>query len=454
MRELTQSASSFQLPAASFQLPAETSQLEAGTRKLAAEEVRVVGAGLSGLATAWYLTEGGARVHVIEAAGSAGGLIHTLRTPEGLVETAAPAFTSSDRVLALFSAAGVEACVPNPAFKKRYIFRAGRPQRWPLSPVETSVAMLRFGSAWISRRHRARGDESLGEWGSRVLGRGGVEWLVAPAAGIYAASPDALSAAAILGGRRRRGTRLSPRRGMQELVDGLVTALSGRGVRFSFNERVTALDASVPTAICTEAPAAACLLRSHAPRLAEALDRIHMVSLVTVTAFFQPSAHDLRGSGVLFPRSSNVGALGVLFNTDVFPGRSDLRSETWIYPSTRSARSGLGPEPVGQAAAPSSSHPASLIPHPVDGIDEDLRHQLEADRAVLTGRHERPVAMYVTPRPNALPLYDTAILRTAAAVEALPPGLALAGNYLGSLGVSRLVDGGAAAAARLLQRLR
>ena len=397
MRELTQSASSSQLPASSFQLPAETSQLEAGSRKLAAEEVRVVGAGLSGLATAWYLTEGGARVHVIEAAGSAGGLIHTLRTPEGLVETAAPAFTSSDRVLALFSAAGVEACVPNPAFKKRYIFRAGRPQRWPLSPVETSVAMLRFGSAWISRRHRARGDESLGEWGSRVLGRGGVEWLVAPAAGIYAASPDALSAAAILGGRRRRGTRLSPRRGMQELVDGLVTALSGRGVRFSFNERLTALDASVPTAICTEAPAAACLLRSHAPRLAAALDRIRMVSLVTVTAFFQPSAHDLRGSGVLFPRSSNVGALGVLFNTDVFPERSDLRSETWIYPSTRSARSG----------DPSSSHPASLIPHSVSGIDEDLRHQLEADRAVLTGRHERPSAVYVTPRPNALPLYDT-----------------------------------------------
>ena len=407
--------------------------------------MRVVGAGLSGLATAWYLTEGGARVHVIEAAGSAGGLIHTLRTPEGLVETAAPAFTSSDRVLALFSAAGVEACVPNPAFKKRYIFRAGRPQRWPLSPVETSVAMLRFGSAWISRRHRPRGDESLGEWGSRVLGRGGVEWLIAPAAGIYAASPDALSAAAILGGRRRRGPRLSPRRGMQELVDGLVTALSGRGVRFSFNERVTALDASVPTAICTEAPAAACLLRSHAPRLAAALDRIHMVSLVTVTAFFQPSAHDLRGSGVLFPRSSNVGALGVLFNTDVFPERS--RSPVRNLDLPFDSLSGL-------ASDPSSSHPASLIPHSVSGIDEDLRHQLEADRAVLTGRHERPVAVYITPRPNALPLYDTAILRTAAAVEALPPGLALAGNYLGSLGVSRLVDGGAAAAARLLRRVR
>jgi len=380
-------------------------------------EARVIGAGLSGLATAWYLTEGGARVHVIEAAGSAGGLIHTLRTPEGLVETAAPAFASSPRVLALFSAAGVEACGPNPAATKRYIFRGGRPRRWPLSPVETSATLLRFGTAWISRRHRPRGEENLGEWGSRVLGRSAVEWLLAPAAGIYAASPDALSAVAVLGGRRRGGTRVSPRRGMQELVDRLVERLGGRGVRFSFNERVTALDPSMPTAICTEAPAAVGLLQPHAPRLAAALGRIRMASLVTVTAFFQPSANDLRGGGVLFPRSSKVGALGVLFNTDIFPERSHLRSETWIY----------------------------------SGDDEDLRPRLEADRAVLTGRAERPVAVYITPRPNALPLYDDAVRRVASAVEELSPTIAVAGNYLGSLGVSRLVDGGAAAAARLLR---
>lgn len=391
-------------------------------------EARVIGAGLSGLATAWYLTDGGARAHVIEAAGCAGGLIHTLRTAEGLVETAAPAFTSSDRVMALFSAAGVEACAPNPALAKRYIFRGGRPRRWPLSPVETSATLLRVGTAWISRRHRPRVDESLGEWGRRVLGRSALEWLLAPAAQIYAASPDALSAVAILGGRRRGETRISPRRGMQELIDRLVESLRGRGVRFSFNERVTALDPGVPTAICTGAPAAAGLLRLHAPRVAAALDRIRVVSLVTVTAFFQPSTHDLRGFGVLFPRSSKVGALGVLFNSDMFPERSHLRSETWIY---------------SDASSPALAS---------DGVDEeDLRRRLEADRAVLTGRAERPVAVYITPRPDALPLYDAAVLGAAAAVEELPPTLALAGNYLGSIGVSRLVDGGAAAAARLLR---
>jgi protoporphyrinogen oxidase len=59
--------------------------------------------------------------------------------------------------------------------------------------------------------------------------------------------------------------------------------------------------------------------------------------------------------------------------------------------------------------------------------------------------------VYITPQPDALPLYDAAVLKAAAAVEELPPTVALAGNYLGSIGVSRLVDGGAAAAARLLR---
>jgi oxygen-dependent protoporphyrinogen oxidase len=143
-----------------------------------------------------------------------------------------------------------------------------------------------------------------------------------------------------------------------------------------------------------------------------------MVSLVTATAFFKPTPHDLRGFGVLFPRSSKVAALGVLFNSDIFPGRSHLRSETWIYHGEGGAK---------------------------------LSDRLEADRLILTGRADHSVAVYITPRPNALPLYDGAVLGAAAAVEDLPPTLAVAGNYLGSLGVSRLVDGGAAAAARLLR---
>ena len=210
---------------------------------------------------------------------------------------------------------------------------------------------------------------------------------------------------------------------MGELIDGLYEQLRGRGVTFSFNEPAVDVDSRVPTAICTSAPVAARLVAAHAPRVAAALQRIRMVSLVTVTAFFEPRPDDLHGFGVLFPRSCGIRALGVLFNDEIFPGRSALRSETWIY---------------------GDSSPAAL---PCGG--EPIRRQLAADRFEFTCRRDPPVACYATVHTEALPLYDAAVLDAIRAIGELPASLALAGNYLGRLGVSRLLDGAAEAADRL-----
>jgi oxygen-dependent protoporphyrinogen oxidase len=389
-------------------------------------DVRVIGAGLSGLATAWYLTEAGARVHVIEAAARPGGLIQTSSLKEGLVETAARAFTSSERATALFAAAGVEPCPTLAESKRRYIFRDGRPRRWPLTPMETIGTAARASSAWVRRAMRPRADETVAVWGRRVLGPAATAWLIGPALqGIYATAPDVLSAAAIFGPGRRntRGPLIAPRAGMGELIDRLHAGLVARGATFSFGSPVDRVDLSVPTVIATNAPGAARLLAPHAPALASAIGRIRMVSIVIVTAFFEPRADDWRGFGVLFPRSSGVGALGVLCNTDMFPNRGTLRSETWIYGD------------LSPAALPSA---------------ETVLDRLAADRARVTGRIERPVAWHITPQTGALPVYDSAVLDAQAALPDLPPGVAIAGNYLGKLGVSRLLDGAADAAERII----
>jgi hypothetical protein len=67
---------------------------------------------------------------------------------------------------------------------------------------------------------------------------------------------------------------------------------------------------------------------------------------------------------------------------------------------------------------------------------------IEADRRTLTGRADRPMAMGPSRggAPPALPVYDEAIRRVQERLGDLPPWLALAGNYLGRLGVSRLLD--------------
>jgi oxygen-dependent protoporphyrinogen oxidase len=389
--------------------------------------IQVIGAGLSGLATAWFLAERGARVRVIEAAGRPGGLIRTERVPEGLVEWAARAFTWTPPIEALFTRLDVAPVYARDESKRRYLFRNGKPTRWPLTQLETLGAGARLLRAWAGRQMDARDTETVAEWGARVLGPPATTWLLAPALqGIYASPPEDLSASAIFGKDRPKGGKLAaPPGGMGELMDRLHHALHERGVVFDFGRAAdpSDIDASRPAVICTNAPAAARLLEPHAPQLAAAVGRIRMVSMLAVHAFFAPHAADLHGFGVLFPRSSGVHALGAVFNAEVFAARSEMRSETWMY----------------------GALDAAALPH----TDADAIRQMALDRRVLTGRSDPPAACYVTRQPHALPVYDTAVLHARAALDSLPAHIAVAGNYLGRLGVSNLVVGAAEAAGRL-----
>ena len=57
--------------------------------------INVVGAGFSGLTTAYFLTKCGFKVRVFEKTDRAGGLIRTIRSAHGLVETAANGLLNS-----------------------------------------------------------------------------------------------------------------------------------------------------------------------------------------------------------------------------------------------------------------------------------------------------------------------------------------------------------------------
>jgi oxygen-dependent protoporphyrinogen oxidase len=391
-------------------------------------EARVIGAGLSGLTTAWYLAEAGVRVCVSDAGSRPGGLIGTTRTAQGLVESAARGFIWSERVGALFAAVGLDPCFAEETSKRRYVFRDGRARRWPLTVPESVGAAARFGGAWVARATKPRADESVEAWGHRVLGQSMTRWLLAPALqGIYATPPGMLSAAAIFGGARKRGKLAAPAAGMGALMERLHERLIDRGVTFEFGQAVDRIDPAVPTAICTNAPAAARLLGGHAPRLSAAIGAIRSVSILPVTAFFEPRSDDLRGFGVLFPRGT-TDALGVLFNADIFAGRSALRSETWFY---------------GDVAA-------EVLPHG----EAAIRERVLADRNRLTGRSDSPIAVYPLAHPAELPVYDASVVTVRGLRSELPPKLALAGNYLGRLGVSALVEEGAEAARRLAGRVQ
>jgi oxygen-dependent protoporphyrinogen oxidase len=384
---------------------------------------RVTGAGISGLAAAWCLSEAGFAVEVIEEADHPGGLIATTRTPHGLVERAANAFVWGETTARWFERLGIVPVRPLESATRRFIYRDGRPRRWPLTRLETAGMLARLSWRYVMRRLKPHDGESVSAFVTRVAGPAANRWFVAPAMqGVYASSADVLSAAAVFAHRRRLGMgSVAPAGGMGEFVERLYDDLRARGVSFQFGATADYLGGSAPTVVCTNARAAARLVRPHAPALADALDQVRMTGLETSTVFFEPHTDDLEGFGVLFPRGCGVDALGVLFNTSIFPNRGPLRSETWIYALDE-----------GTLSIPSA--------------------RIAADRQVFTGREDKPIAIHTTRRPAALPVYDAQIPALAPLVADLPPWLALSGNYLGEIGVSTLLARAERTVAALVSR--
>src|SRR5215471_18594468 len=230
-------------------------------------KITVVGAGFSGLTTAYFLTRHGFKVRIIDRSDRAGGLIRTTRTEHGLVETAANGLLASARAEAMCAEIGVPLLQTRAEGRKRFIYR-GKPKQLPLT-VANMVA-LSAHIAVNATRLRPRRFETVAEWGRRVLGQGATDYLLIPAlGGIYAGDPERLSASLIFGKAvlpdhlsttrpikgKLRGT-IAPPHGMQQLIDGLGNHLAEAGVELLFQHDQRP-DENEPAIVCLSASAAA-----------------------------------------------------------------------------------------------------------------------------------------------------------------------------------------------------
>ena len=89
-----------------------------------------------------------------------------------------------------------------------------------------------------------------------------------------------------------------------------------------------------------------------------------------------------------------------------------MRSETWI----------LG---------------GSHLPDAVTWLDERLIETIVKDRQKLTGRYEQPGNNHISRWPRAIPHYSVKWENTLRSLKAKPP-IFLHGNYLGTIGLSRI----------------
>jgi oxygen-dependent protoporphyrinogen oxidase len=431
-------------------------------------DVAVVGAGISGLATAFHLQRRGHAVRVFEAAPRAGGVIGSLRRDGVLYETGPnSALDTTPLIGELLGAAGIgaERLNASAAAAKRYVVCGGR-----LVPLPTSAGALLATSLFSLRAKLALArepfvapappdrEETVAAFVRRRLGAEFLDYAIEPfVAGIYAGDPEQLSLQAafprlhaleqryrslirgqLLGARERarageRGknaaSSFSFRSGMQTLPDALARQLRGLETAVRVVRLARAADGAFEVAaegratvraqavvLAVPADAAAGLARPLAPAAAQALDEIPYSPIAVVASAYRRAEvkHALDAFGFLAPRKEGRAILGTLFSSSMFEGRAPAGT---VLLTTF----------AGGARSPTlaRSSPDEIAA----GVEEDL--------AALLGAAS-PAWCDVVRWPRAIPQYTLGHLERIAALErteAAVPGLFFRSSYRGGVSV-------------------
>lgn len=409
--------------------------------------VRIIGGGFSGLTVAYYLAKNGVPVEVFEKSDRLGGLISTELASWGVVERAANGILIDSRVERLIQDLQInlakrpeeKASFLRGLFSKkstaRYIFRS-RARRWPLNFIESLRFFYGLFLFFINKKNtnnaeannkETSNEETIEAWATRIFGSASFCYLIGPALqGLYGTTE--LSKTLILNAlnRRRnfknlqgssggkmnksfRGT-IAPLNGMQELIDGLASKICEMGGIIHLQTAGEIREGAF-TVIATSAPSAALLLSEVETRLAQELSTISYLPLTTVTVGFDPTASRLAGFGCLFPKREGFNSLGVLFNSSIFSNRSRGHSETWIF-------------------------------NRADKNESELLDNIQLDRTRLVGVTDEIQHFMVTAWPHALPHYNFTlqkVLQKIASDHLLPKHIYLTGNYLGSIGLAKIL---------------
>lgn len=336
----------------------------------------IIGAGLSGLSTAWYLKQAGFSVQVLEAQEDIGGRIHTQNQAGWQIDVGANSgLLSSQPLDELIDSLGLrdQVVVANDQAKNRFVVRGGQLWALPLSIGELLKTPLvsplsKLSLLWEPFRGRGVGEESIGDFITRRLGKEWRDWVIDPfVSGIFAGNPDKLSVQAafhkvwlmekdhgslfkgmLARMKARKQDRAAGRyvpsnhmisfqKGMSTLTKALAQALADsvqcsarvsaltkteQGWQVTTDSGQTLLANKVIMTL--DAPDAAKLLAPLSPTATKLLQSIESPPLAVVALGFDRKqiTHALDGFGVLIPRSLGIQTLGAIFSTSIFPQRA------------------------------------------------------------------------------------------------------------------------------------
>jgi oxygen-dependent protoporphyrinogen oxidase len=459
--------------------------------------IAVIGGGISGLAAAHRLVElSRAReqpidLRLFESNPRLGGVIATERADAFVIEAGPDSFLSEKpAALRLCERLGlIDRVVGTQAeFRRTYVVRGGRlhalpdgfllmapTQLWPLvaTPLFSWAGKLRMALDLVLPRRHGAGDESLTDFVTRRLGREALERVAQPlVGGIYTADPDHLSLAATMprflemeraqrsiilamwrqqraaaaardGSGARWSLFLSFDTGLQCLVDRLAQALPEGVVRLGQPVRGLARTATGwrlddgfdcdGVVLALPAHAAAALVGGADRDLADELCAIPYASSATVSLAFRREQipYPLDGFGFVVPHIEHRALLAGTFSSLKYPGRAPAEFVL--------VRAFVG---------------GALRPELVDLDDAELMARVRQELADLLGVQAAPALTRIARWPRAMPQYHVGhldrVARIGQRVAALP-GLQLAGNAYGGVGIPDCIRSGEEAAEALLR---
>ncbi|OLC58932.1 MAG: protoporphyrinogen oxidase [Candidatus Rokubacteria bacterium 13_1_40CM_4_67_11] len=454
----------------------------------------IVGGGIAGLTAAHRAVEisrerGTAlELTVLEARDRLGGTIETEHAGGFLVETGPDSFLSEKPWgLALCRRIGLESRLvgTDDRFRRVFVWFGKRLHPVPdgfqlLAPTRLTPFVTSSLFSWPGKLRMALdvilprgggGDESLGAFVRRRLGREALERIAQPlVAGIYTADPDELSLLATMPRfveleRRERSlivglwkaSRKAPAAstsgarwslfvslagGMGELIAALASRLPSDAVRLKHRvggierrgahwrvttEEAGAIDADA-VIVATETHAASRLLRYVDPPLATMLEMIPYASSATVSLGYRRAdvPHPLDGFGFVVPRAEHRDLLACTFSSVKYPGRAPERHIL--------IRCFVG---------------GALNAAALERSDDEIVERVRRELGEALGITAAPMLTRVARHPASMPQYAVGHLTTVETIErrlAAIPGLLLAGGGYRGVGIADCVRSGEAAA--------
>jgi len=445
-------------------------------------DVLVLGAGISGLTTAFLLARRGLKVAVLEAAPRVGGAIETLADGPWRFEMGPNTVLEGNAdVTALIAACGLDAekLTAPAAAKKRYLWKGGRLHALPGGPGGfLGTPLFSFGAKlrllkepWIARPADGR-EETIADFVRRRLGTEFLDYAVGPfVSGVYAGDPERLSVrwavARIHALERDHGSLIrgalakrkgpAPAGGMITFHDGLAAlprrlaqnikemigdvntgvfcrrvTCSGDGYvveteseagsgSFAAGRLVVAVPADVAARLLDELTGGASRLFAEIPYAP--------VAVVSLGVRRADVAHPLDGFGFLAPRKEGLNILGCLFTSTLFPGRA----------------------PEGHASLVAFVG-GRTNPEITARDDDAILATVRAELGRALGLSGEPVFHHVRRWPRAIPQYELGhgrFVERAEEIERQNPGLRISGNFLRGISVPDCIRNATALAAEI-----